>query len=118
MTSYAHRALTAGTFDDPEVLLKAYTGCRTMTQPNFFNAQIAPLRRIIYNVKISVTHSKLQTNSYPYKSIMDLVHMHEALLSGDPIALRLAGITPQMAEEIIHRLQTASRAMTRRANGS
>jgi hypothetical protein len=85
-----------------------------MTQPDLFNTAVSPLRRMIYNVRISVTCSKLQTNSYPYKSIMDLVRMHEALLSGDPIALRLAGITPEIAEEIIHRLQTASRALTRR----
>jgi hypothetical protein len=83
-----------------------------MRQPALFNTAVTPLRRTLYNVRLSVTHSKLQTNSYPYKSIMDLVRLHEAILSGDPIALRLAGITPAMAEEIIQRLQSASRAMT------
>jgi hypothetical protein len=79
-------------------------------QPDLFNPAIAPMRRTLYNVRLSL--QTIRKDTYPYRSIMDLVKLHEAIVSGDPIQLRMAGITAPMAEEIINRLQTAARAIT------
>lgn len=76
-----------------------------MRQPNLFSKDVIPIRRMLYNVRLSM--AKLPKKGYPYRSIQDLLAFHEALLSGDPKQLSAAGVTPEAARELILRLQTA-----------
>jgi hypothetical protein len=80
-----------------------------------FDQSVVPLRNLVYDAMIH--RHRLQVKNIPaarglIAATNNLTRVVDAILNADTVGLRLAGVTPQMANELAKRLQTAAGALT------
>lgn len=89
----------------------------TNRQLLLFGQDVAPLRRLVYEAKIQrlrVARFKDGRTMGIEAAVDNLTRAIEAILNADTVGMRMAGITPAMANEWAKRLQSAAGALVLR----
>ena len=81
-------------------------------QPDLFSQELVPLHSVTNLAKMEYLRYAAKNDNGTLTRLLastaQLTRVTEAILSGDPIKLRLANITPNMALEIAERLRRAA----------
>ena len=87
-------------------------------QQDLFSQELVPLRAVTNLAKLEAGRYKDKNDNHTLDRLINatqgVTRVTEAILSADPVLLRLAGITPSMALTLAERLRRAAMAVRRR----